>query len=268
MLVSVFGVDMSAQGVGFAVFSLLKDSRLIHFQTKRHGGVSTGVYNSLNAGFSVGDSYENVMRNRQLIASAVGKDLSSFVFCRQIHGNNVVCVTKADKGRGVDFLRHDIIQDADAMITNESGLVLCVKTADCIPVFLYAPETLVVGIVHAGWRGVSMCVVEKAVRQMIAGYGVDGSEILAVLGVGCGVCCYEVGAEVANLFPSDYVYGSGAIVHLDLKNIIREQLMRSGVLPSNIEVSEVCSICHSDSFFSARAQRGVVGYGLAGIGLL
>lgn len=259
---------MSAQGVDFAVFSLLNDARLVHFQTKRYGGVSIGAYNSLNASFSVGDSYENVMRNRELIASAVGQDLSSFVFCRQIHGNNVVCVTKADKGRGVDFLHHDTIQDADAMITNEPGLILCVKTADCIPVFLYAPETRVIGIVHAGWRGLSMGVVGKTVRQMIAGYDVDESEILAAVGVGSGVCCYEVGAEVANLFPSDCVYGNEAIVHLDLKKIIREQLMRSGVLLSNIEVSEVCSICHSNTYFSARAQRGVVGYGLAGIGLL
>ena len=256
------------QPIQLTTFPLLVHPYLVHFQTMRYGGISTGEYASLNVSFSVGDKYENVMHNRQLIASAIGCDLKNFVFCRQIHSDGVYKVTENDLGRGADFLQHNTIQDVDALITNVPKAILCIKTADCLPVFIYAPTHRAVGIIHAGWRGTIHNIVKKTICQMGVHYGVRAEELIAVVGVGCGVCCYEVSEKVAEQFDNNYIYPYGNSLHLDLKCAIKDQLISTGVRSSNIHISTTCSICNSEDYFSSRAQKGAGGYGLAAIGLL
>lgn len=250
-------------------FQLLDRPGIVHFQTKRFGGVSEGPYSSLNTSFAVGDSYDNVMRNRKLIAEEIGIDISQFVFCRQIHSNGVHYVDQSDVGRGVDYRLHDIVQDTDALITDISNVVLCIKTADCLPLFLYAPEKRVVGIAHIGWRGAVSQLPINTINSMQEKYGVDCSKLLAVVGVGCGKCCYEVSEEVANYFPPEfYKETHGGKLYLDLKEFVKTQLKTCGLTDGHIEISPICSICNSDEYFSSRAQNGIVGYGLSGIALL
>lgn len=250
-------------------FKLLNLPELIHFQTKRIGGVSSGPYYSLNTSFAVGDSYANVMKNRQFVANEIGIDLSRFVFCRQIHSDGVHCVCQSDIGRGVDLQQHDIIQDTDAMITNIPQVVLCIKTADCLPLFLYAPDKKVVGIAHIGWKGALAQLPLKTIQRMQEEYDVDVTTILAVIGVGCGECCYEISMELAGKFPTDFIMKQAdGKIYLNLKEFVKNQILMSGLSDSQIEVSSMCSICNSDIYFSSRAQQGIVGYGLAGISLL
>ena len=250
-------------------FQLLDRPGIVHFQTKRIGGVSEYPYSSLNTSFAVGDSYDNVMRNRKLIANEIGIDRSQFVFCRQIHSNGVHFVEQTDVGRGVDYRLHDIIQDTDALITDIPNVVLCIKTADCLPLFLYAPEKRVIGIAHIGWRGAMAQLAIKTINSMQDKYGVDCSKLLAVVGVGCGGCCYEVSESVANYFPSKfYNKTQSGKIYLHLKEFVKTQLKTCGLSDGHIEISNICSICNSDKYFSYRAQNGVVGFGLSGIALL
>lgn len=249
-------------------FRLLDRSDVMHFQSKRFGGFSDGDFSSLNTSFAVGDSYENVMRNRQIIADEIGIELSRFVFCRQTHADGIHYVEESDIGRGVDYHKHDIIHEVDALITDIPRVVLCVKVADCIPLFLYAPDRRVVAIAHIGWRGALSMLAIKTIDSMKRRYSVDCRSLLAVVGVGCGSCCYEVSSEIAESFAHHHTTIRDGKRYLDLKGIVEEQLSMCGLRDEQIEVSSTCSICHSDSFFSARAQQGKGGYGMAGIALL
>ena len=235
---------------------------VVHAFTTREGGVSEGIYSSLNLGFSRGDDPEKVEENYQLICSAVGIDPASIVATRQIHSDIVRKVGAADKR---EHLSDPVPYEADALITDESNVTLAVFTADCIPVLLYAEDSNAIGAAHAGWRGTVADIVGKTVKAMCEEYNGKPENIYAAIGAGIGVCCFETGAEVYEAVKAlglDCDISTIAVddkngkYHVDLKEINRLLLVRAGVPDENIVISSECTKCSCEKYWSHRATNG------------
>ena len=221
----------------------------------RAGGVSEGSYASLNVSFAVEDGVENVRVNRSRMTEAVGWDPRATISARQVHGRQVVQVVREMAG-GPE------LPDCDALVTDEPGVLLLLKFADCVPITLWDPVRRVVGLAHAGWRGTIMGAPGAAVEFMVERYGSHPPDILAGIGPSIGPCCYQVGPEVVRLAGQVFA-GAGVLqresdsdVRFDLWTANSETLMRAGVLEESIVQSGICTRCHSDIFFSRRAAGG------------
>ncbi len=242
---------------------------LVHFQTTRHGGFSMDELATMNTSYSVGDNPQTVLKNRMEVAWLTGIPLDRFVFPKQCHTANIAIVTERDCGRGVWFERHDPLAETDALVTAEHGIMLCIKTADCIPVLLYDPVRQVIAAIHAGWRGTASCISRKTVEMLVARFGCHAGDIVAGIGAGAGICCYETNEEfyarIVASINTPYPDFNENNRRIDLKEINRRQLMEAGVTASNIEVNPVCTICHAADHFSHRGSGGHAGRSLNGI---
>jgi YfiH family protein len=224
----------------------------------RQGGVSDPPYDSLNASFAVQDKPESVRTNRQLLARAVGWDPSRIVSAGQVHGRQAVAVGRGNLG-GPDLV------GTDALVTDEPGVLLMLKFADCVPVILWDPVRRVVGLAHAGWRGTILGTPGAALELMVGKYGSRPSDMLVGIGPSIGPCCYEVGPEVAEAAGRKFAgtdvlrRNGGGKLHLDLWGANAETLMRLGVPEENVATAAICTRCHHDLFFSHRAAGGLTG---------
>lgn len=238
-----------------------------HAFTTRYGGASSGIYSSLNLLIHSEDSREDLEKNYKLICSELGTNPEKLVFSKQVHKDTVRTVTEKDSRR---VLFSETPYEADALITAEEGLPLIIFIADCIPVLLYDPKTPAIGAVHAGWRGTVMDIAGKAVAEMCRNFGSKPSDIRAAIGQGIGPCCFETGEEVPTalrelLFEEAEAFikeKKGGKAMVDLKGANRHLLLRRGLLPENIEVSDECTSCLNDKYWSHRAtggKRGVNG---------
>lgn len=230
---------------------------VIHAFSTRKGGVSKGVLSSLNLGINRGDDPLLVRENYRIICSAVGFPMDQIVFSNQVHGDHVRVVTRTDAGKG---LFYPVDYEADGLITNEQELPLAVFSADCIPVLLYDPVTRSAGAVHAGWRGTALKIVSRAVEKMGSEYGAAPETILAAIGPGLSQCCFETDADVPQAMEdafgapaAQYSQRRGRKWYVDLKGINAHCLKVSGVLPEHISVSEDCTRCHPEKYWSYRA---------------
>jgi YfiH family protein len=139
--------------------------------------------------------------------------------------------------------------DGDALITNRPGLAISIRTADCYPILLADDENRAIAAIHAGWRGTAAQIVRKTLERMTAKYETNPRRVSAAIGPGIGVCCYEVGEEVAERF------GRNARTHLDLVSENRKQLEAAGLPPRNIQALDICTFCNAERFFSFRRER-------------
>ncbi|HIT34085.1 MAG TPA: peptidoglycan editing factor PgeF [Candidatus Faecousia intestinigallinarum] len=234
-----------------------------HCFTTRLGGVSRGYLASLNIGFTRGDDRENVLENYRILGQALGFAPEQVVCTRQTHTDIVRMVTKADMGTGVT---RPAFPDCDALVTKDAGVVLTVFTADCTPILLHDPVTGTVGAVHAGWRGTAADIVGKTVAAMAA-LGSRRADICAAIGPNIGQCCFETDGDVPEAIrktlgeaAEDYIRAQGDKYYVNLKGVNAWLLRRAGV--GHIEVSELCTACRTDLFWSHRrmgAQRGSQG---------
>ena len=234
-----------------------------HAFTTRRGGVSEGMFSSLNLAMHRGDGDENVERNFKILSDALGFDLKNLVLTRQTHSDIVRRVGKADSC-GLD---HHLYPESDALITNERGCALAVFTADCTPILLWDPATGAVGAVHAGWRGTAADIAGKTVRAMAEQFGCDPANIRAAIGPNIGECCFETDGDVPEAMlcaygaaAAPFIRGTGAKFHVDLKGINALSLRLAGV--ENIEISSDCTACARELFWSHRtvgAARGSQG---------
>jgi len=237
-----------------------------HAFTTRRGGKSTGIYSSLNLRIRSDDDPENVKANYKIICDELGTTPERLVFSKQVHSDTVRVATSADCHR---VLYCTTPYEADGLITREKGLSLVIFIADCIPILLYDPVTPAIGAVHAGWRGTVADIAGKAVAGMCRNFGSRPENIRAAIGQGIGFCCFETGPEVPEavirLLGRDadpFIRPRAGKFMVDLKGINRFLLERRGVLPSNIDVSDECTVCLSDKYWSHRAtqgKRGVMG---------
>ena len=230
-----------------------------HCFTTRYGGVSTGSQASLNLAIGRGDSPENVEKNLRILGSALGFEPEKLVMTRQIHSCFVRVVTDQDCA---GFF-HREYPECDALVTNTPGVTLMVFTADCTPILFHDPVTGAVGAAHAGWRGTAQDIAGKTVAAMVEAFGCDVKNIRAAIGPNLGQCHFETDGDVPHALIG--TFGREALLHIkkqgdkfhpDLKAINALALCRRGVDPGNIEISECCTWCESDRFWSHRVTRG------------
>jgi YfiH family protein len=217
--------------------------------TMRHGGVSEGPYASLNVALHVHDDPSRVLENRERAAAALGVPLDSFVFAQQTHGAHVEIVTAADRGRGVRDYESGY-GATDALITRETGTVLAITVADCVPVLLFDPVTPAAGIAHAGWRGTVAQVARRTVEAMQSAFGTRPEDVIAAIGPSIGPDSFEVGRDVAAAFPDARPKGAGTFT-LDLWTANANDLVAAGVPASQIEVAGIDTFT-DERFFSHR----------------
>lgn len=228
-----------------------------HAFTTRHGGVSAGIFASLNLGMHRGDTDENVAENRRILANALGYNPEKLVMCQQTHSDIIRRVTAKD-AKGID---HKNYPQCDALITNDPGVALWVFTADCTPILLHDPLTGAVGAVHAGWRGTASKIAGKTVAAMVENFGCDPANIRAAIGPNIGVCCFETDADVPQAMlrafgdaAKPYIHPNGQKYYVNLKELNALALWEAGV--TQIEISTHCTACNPDLFWSHRVTAG------------
>ena len=225
-----------------------------HCFTTRLGGVSTGALASMNIGTSRGDSRENVLKNYEILGAALGFDPHRAVLSRQTHSDIVRVVTEAQAGAG---LYEEHLSDCDALITSAKGLALVIFTADCTPILFWDPETGAVGAAHAGWRGTAQAIAAKTVEAMEKNFGSQPRNIRAAIGPNIGACHFETNGDVPEAMrkafgtqADPFITRSGDKFFLDLKAINAVVLRNAGV--SHIEISDACTYCQPELFWSHR----------------
>ena len=232
-----------------------------HCFTTRFGGVSTGIWESMNIGPSRGDDIKNVIENYRILGDVLGFIPEDVVIARQTHSDIVRKVGKADRGAGL--YREKLPEECDALITGEPGVALMVSTADCTPILFHDPVTGAVGAAHAGWRGTAQDIAGKTVAAMVEHFGCDVKNIRCAIGPNLGQCHFETDGDVPHALIGTfgrevlpYIKKIDGKFHPDLKAINALALCRRGVDAGNIEISKACTWCESHRFWSHRVTRG------------
>ena len=227
-----------------------------HCFTTRLGGVSEGIFSSLNLRYNGGDKSENVKKNYAAVASALGFDMKNLVLTQQTHSDIVRSVTKAD-ARGIN---NRLYPECDALITNDPGTALCIFTADCTPVLLYDPVTGAVGAAHAGWRGTVAKIAAKTLSCMVDSFGCRPENIRAAIGPNIAQCCFETDKDVPEAIlaaygdaAQKYIRRAGDKYYVNLKEVNALSLRDVGV--THMEISEMCTYCSHDLFWSHRFTK-------------
>jgi polyphenol oxidase len=241
----------------FFQFDTFDASELAHAIFTRHGGVSPGPYASLNMSVSTGDTKDNVRQNLARAFGALERDPASCADLWQVHSANVVV---AEQPNGPN----DHLGQADAIITNRPEVSLFLRFADCLPVLIFDPRRRAVGVAHAGWRGSLKKIAKATVEAMSERYGSRPADLVAGVGPGIGPCHYAVRPEVVEQTRQAFDGVADSLLlqrdggyHLDLWGANRAALREAGV--EQIEVAEICTVCHSEDFFSHRATGGRTG---------
>jgi YfiH family protein len=234
---------------------------LTHAFCTRLGGVSEGEYDSLNISFKKGDEESRVLQNWGRLAMAFAIPLEHFLTLNQVHGDDIFVI----KPFG-DYYSSSEAMNFDAIVTNRTNLAICIKTADCVPVFIVDKAKKIIAVVHAGWRGTALEITAKVVRLLIEKYGSSPRDLLAAVGPSIGQCCFEVDSAAANSFfehkNNEAFLFPGARPNkwmLDLAEANRQQILNCGIPETNIDVSDLCTSCRQDLFFSHRGSGGITG---------
>ena len=234
---------------------------LEHAFCTRRGGASQDDYKSLNMSFREGDEESRVLQNWDCLATAFAIPMEQFLVVNQVHGDAIFVI----KPHGSYFSTRDEL-NYDAIVTSRTDLAICIKTADCVPVFIVDQVKKVIAVVHAGWKGTALEISAKVIRLMQSQYGSQSADILAAIGPSIGKCCYEVDQATADAFRgqnnSDLFLQPGKKKDkwmLDLSKANFQHILDAGVPESNIEVSGFCTTCNQDMFFSHRGSGGITG---------
>ena len=236
---------------------------IIHGFSTRLGGVSQGIYSSMNLSFTRGDEEKAVRENYDRLATAIGFCAEDIVTSDQTHTANVRKVTAEDRGKGITRPRD--YTDVDGMITDVPGLILATFYADCVPLYFVDPKRRVVGLSHSGWRGTVQKIGSVTVRKMTEEYGCDPRDILAAVGPSICQECYEVSEDVIDRVKDAFdrkhwdrlFYGKAdGKYQLNLWEANRIVFLESGIQPEHISMPELCTCCNPEFLFSHRASHG------------
>lgn len=251
--------------VEYLTFPILEKTGLVrHLFSTRLGGVSSGIFSTMNLSYTRGDEKTAVDENYRRIAEALGCGLSDFVCSDQTHTTNIRVVNESDRGKGI--LSPKDYTEIDGFITNVPGIVLATFYADCVPLFFIDTEKKAVGLSHSGWRGTVGRMGERTIEAMKKEYGTRPEDVVAAIGPSICKDCYEVSEDVADRFRQEFCKDGqcGKILtakpdgkyQLDLWAANYIVLTEAGVLPENIQVTDICTCCNPDYLFSHRASQG------------
>jgi hypothetical protein len=239
-----------------------------HAFTTRFGGVSGGEFATLNFGSSRGDDPACVRENYRRFCALFGIGIDGAAVTNQVHKNAVRIVTAADR----HVCLSETPYEADGLVTGEKGLPIFCFIADCVPVLLWDGEHGVVGAIHCGWRSSVADILKNALEAM-GSLGAEPGSVRAALGPAIGRCCFEtdddvpdavtawLGGDVSGLFDRR----NDGKTMVDLRAANARRLVQLGVPASNIDVSDECTFCSHDKYWSHRYTRGRRGSQAAGI---
>ncbi|MCQ2521246.1 MAG: peptidoglycan editing factor PgeF [Lachnospiraceae bacterium] len=244
-----------------------------HLFTTRQGGVSEGMFASLNLSSNRGDDKEKVLENYRRVAKVLGCENKDFVFSDQTHTTNIRVVTEEDRGKGI--VKPQDYQDIDGIITNTKGLALGTFYADCVPLFFADPVTKAVGVSHSGWKGTVGRMGAKTLEAMERAFGTNPKDVICCVGPSICVDCYEVSEDVAEQFIKAFhvkeipsyegkadsckhiLYQKNAEKYqLDLHAANEKVLLDAGILPEHLSMPGMCTCCNPEQLFSHRASLG------------
>ena len=282
---------MSKENIPYLQFKSLSETGIVrHLFSTRGGGVSEGIYSSMNLSFSRGDDRENVEENFRRIAGILQCGQEDMISTDQTHTANVRHVGREDRGHGI--VRNKTFFDTDGLVTDEPGIVLAAFFADCVPLFFVDPVKRAIGLSHSGWRGTVQGIGEVTVRKMRECFGSEPEDIVVAIGPSICADCYEISEDVADRFIGEFweKYHKNGVqkitfkpeersfsllqqcdhhkYHLNLWVANRCVLEKAGILPEHIEATGLCTCCNGDELFSHRASHGKRGNLGAFLGLL
>lgn len=228
----------------------------------RLGGVSEGVLSTMNLGFGRNDLPENVVKNHEIIANAIGFTPENIVASKQTHTTNVKIVSKKDCVKGI--YRERDYDDVDGMITNEKGIVLATYFADCVPLYMVDTKNKAIGLSHSGWRGTVGKIGKVTLDLMKETYGTNPKDVIACIGPSICRDCYEVSEDVATEFEAafkgrekDILINKGnGKYQLDLWECNYIIFKECGVYEENIHMPDICTCHNMEMMFSHRATQG------------
>jgi YfiH family protein len=231
---------------------------LTHGIFTRHGGVSRGPWGALNLGGNVGDDPAAVAENYRRVYDVLGVDGERACSTWQVHGNDTVIVDRPIPGRRWVAL-------ADGLVTDQPGVPLVMRYADCVPILFHDPVQNVIGVAHAGWRGTVQGAGMSVVQTMVDAFGCNVADIRAGVGPSIGPDHYQVGEEVVAAVEDYFGEGHTLIrrdptdgtAYLDLWAANALDLQRHGL--HHVEVAAICTASNTDDFFSHRAEHGQTG---------
>ena len=227
---------------------------VVAFSTRRGGG--EGNYDTFNITHYCGDDENHVLHCRKELCEKLDIKDDNLILPRQTHEINILDI-KDEFFKLSTEERSDKLYAIDAIVTSMPQVCIGVSTADCVPILLYDFKNRIVAAIHAGWRGTVQRIVEKTISYMQTQYSTSSQNIVAVIGPSIGVEAFEVGDEVYDAFLTQGFDMSRIAKryekwHIDLWEANRIQLLESGVLFENIQLSSVCTYTNHKEFFSAR----------------
>jgi uncharacterized protein, YfiH family len=259
-------IDFTSE-VPYLSFPVLSQIPFVrHGFSTRLGGVSSGIFTSMNFGTDTSpyqDEPENIMENYRRITESIGVTLNSVVISKQVHKTNIRIVEETDRGKGL--LCPADYQEIDGLITNFKNITLVTKYADCVPLYFVDPVKKVIGLTHSGWRGTVKKIGKITVEKMESHFGCNPGDIIAVVGPSICVDCFEIGEEVADefkrAFPDSWKHDilfdqENGKFQCDLWAANRTVLEEAGLMSENIHISGVCTCCNSELLFSHRKTGG------------
>lgn len=259
-------IDLTSRVPYFTFPALSAIPFIKHGFSTRLGGVSSGMFSSMNLGFNAAghsDDPENVKENYRRISAAIGIDPASIVISQQVHKTNIRVVEESDRGKGLYKPRD--YKEIDGLVTNKPQVTLVTKYADCVPLYFVDTKKRAIGLSHAGWRGTVGKIGLKTVETMKEHYNSNPGDIVAVIGPSICRDCYEIGRETAEEFRNAFsLTGDNNILHInnegrilcDLWEANRCVLLEAGLSPENIHASNVCTSCNDNLLFSHRKTGG------------
>lgn len=229
------------------VTPLIKAGNASAYHTTRGACTPAEPYSGFNLCHYTGDDPAHIKACRESLTDMFGIPADRIIIPRQTHSTNVATITAMP-------VSPDDIENVDAVVTNQHGLIIGVNTADCVPVVLLDHKAGIHAVAHAGWRGAVNGVVENTIRAMIS-LGSDPQNILVAIGPSICAECFEVGEEVAARFPSDCVTRKpGQKPHVSLQKYIANILLTFKLPTQNITPfnTSSCTRCNPDIYWSAR----------------
>lgn len=194
-----------------------------------------------------------------------GPESARALLARHMPSCRIVCLRQVHRDRIVraEDLALDVFPEADGVVSTDGSAVLCIRTADCVPVLLWADDAPVVAAVHAGWRGLALGIVKRAIDEIRS---LGARSVNLELGPSIGPCCYEVGPEVINALGVEPAASSRGAPSVDLHLVAGAQAVSAGVLPSHVHSVRSCTCCNPSLYFSYRRDGASTGRNLSVIG--
>ncbi|MFA7255829.1 MAG: peptidoglycan editing factor PgeF [Candidatus Omnitrophota bacterium] len=184
---------------------------------------------------------------REAFLNELGLFPDNLVMVKQVHGSTIVVAERPDP---------ELLETpADGIITKTPGLVLGIRTADCVPVFFWDPVQRVAGIAHGGWKGVKEGIIAQMLKIFEKRCGTKMGDLRVAIGPSIRKCCYEVGKEFLGHFPGFYHRKDAAKGNLDLVGVIKSRLLKRGISESHIHDTGLCTVCENKKFFSYRMEN-------------